>query len=768
MPMEHRSIGKPVPRLEEADKVTGQRLYAADIPLENLLWAQVLRSPVPHARVLSIDISKAKKLAGVHAVLTGMDLPSIFVGRRMKDMPVLARDRVRYAGEPLAAVAAETLEIAQEAVRLIDVEYEELPYVVDPLEAMQPLAPLIHDDPAVYKNAPPRAVKIPNLQSLAIWERGDLETGFRKADSVFEHTFRTQLTHHGYLEPHACMVWARSSGKLEIWASNKEPYVLRRVLSEDLGISAESIKVHILSVGGDFGGKDSISDVPICYFLAARSGMPVKLVLSYTEELRASGQRHPALITLRAAVKRDGTICGMEAKVVFAGGAYAALKHSREVTVMGARRVASYYRVPAIRIESFCAYTNHVPCTQARAPGSPQIVFALESQLDIIARDLGLDPVEIRLKNLQKDGDATPLGQQLKNICAAESLRQAVAVSTWRRVKPTAFYGRGLAMYERGAGTGRSSAALSLDAEGKVLVLTGVPDCGPGIYTIIRQIVSETLGVKIEQVQVRAYDTDTVPYDTGIGGSKATNTAGHAAYQAAQKTRAKLIVLAAKQLGCPPESVRIVNGWFYGIGKKKLSFKEIARFVVLESGGSFSHTEIFEPSDQRSVTSFCAQVAEVEVDAETGRVDVKRLITAHDTGTVLNSLTHQGQIDGGVIQGMGFALMEETAVVEGRVATQNLGDFKMPNVKDVPRLETVILDSMAGPVPFQGKAIGEIPNVPTAAAIANAIADAVGLRLFELPLTSEKLYWALRKGTPQAQSEAQSDGRGNSTSISTE
>ena len=272
----------------------------------------------------------------------------------------------------------------------------------------------------------------------------------------------------------------------------------------------------------------------------------------------------------------------------------------------------------------------------------------------------------------------------------------------------------------------------------------------PGIYTIIQQIVSETLAIKTEQIQVRAYDTDSLPYDTGIGGSKATNTAGHAAYQAARKIREKLIVVAAKQLGCPPASVRIVNGCFHDRGKKKMSFKDIARVAALENGGSVSHTEIFEPGDQPSVTSFCAQVAEVKVDAETGQVEVKRLITAHDTGTVLNSVAHQGQIDGGIIQGMGFALMEETPVVEGRVAALNLGEFKMPSIRDIPRLETLILDSMAGPVPYQGKAIGEIPNVPTAAAIANAIADAVGLRLFDLPLTSEKIYWALRNRMDQA------------------
>lgn len=313
-----------------------------------------------------------------------------------------------------------------------------------------------------------------------------------------------------------------------------------------------------------------------------------------------------------------------------------------------------------------------------------------------------------------------------------------------RRSKPNRYTGRGVAIYERGVTSGKSSAAITLNSEGGVTVFTGVPDVGPGIYTVIQQIVAETLEVSVKRVQVRVEDTDTVPYDTGVGGSRATNTAGHAAHQAAAEVREKLIERVAGYWDCRPEEVRSVKDSFLGPNEKRLSFQQACRLSLEQNGGSFSHVVIAEPSNQPVVTSFCVQVAEVELDPESGAVRIKRLVTAHEVGTVLNSVTHQGQIEGGVIQGMGFALMEETPLADGRVVASNMGEFKIPTVMDIPRLETIILESPTGPVPYQGKAIGEIPNVPTAAAIANAIADAAGVRFFELPITSEKLYWGIR------------------------
>lgn len=742
--MSYRTVGKAVPRVEGFDKVSGKTRYVADLTFPGALWGKLLRSPLPHARVIKIDVSKARSLTGVHTVLTGADLPPVFVGSKMKDMPVLARERARYVGEPVAAVAAENRQIAEEALNLIEVEYEELPAVSDPLEAMRPGAPRIHDERSQYKNAPPVPEDIPNLQSVSVKKNGQIEEEFKKAARIFEHTFRTQLTHHGYLEPHACVVRLAPDGRVEVWASNKAPYALRDQLAEDLGIAKERIKVHIMSVGGDFGGKASLIDVPACYFLAERSGLPVKMVLDYSEEIMAAAHRHPAVVTLRTGVERDGSLCAIQAKVIFSGGAYAAFKISPEVTVLGGRRLGSYYRIPAIHVETYCAYTNQVPCTQSRTPGSPQIVFAMESQMDIIARELGLDPVELRMRNLIEEGDASPMGEKWQNICVHETLQKAVTASGLGRSRPKKNCGRGIALYERGTPSGKASAAITIEADGRVTLLTGVPDVGPGFYTVVQQIVSETLAVPLEQVQVRFEDTDSLPYDPGTGGSKSTNTSGHAAYKAAREVREKLITVAARKLGCSPEKIRQARGRFVAPGTKGLLFEEIAAAAVAENGGPISHLTLYEPKDEPPVTSFAAQVAEVEVEPETGRIKVKKITTAHDTGIVLNTLTFQGQVDGGVIIGLGFGLMEETPMVEGRITTLNLGEFKIPCIKDIPKLTTVLLQSPTGPVPFQGKAIAEMPNVPTAAAIANAVADAVGVRLFELPLTAEKVYWELK------------------------
>jgi len=730
--------------VEGGDKVTGRTLYTADVPVAGALWGRLLRSPVPHAKIVKVDTSKAKQLAGVHAVLCGADLPPLFVGSRVKDMPVLARERARFVGDPVAAVAAESREIAEEALSLIEVEYEEIAAVSDPLEAMRPGALLLHEERSRYKNAPAVPDDIPNLQSVSVKKNGDLEEGFRRAHRVFEHTFRTQLTHHGYLETHTCIVKIDSGGKVEVWASNKSPYGLRDQLAADLGIAKEKIKVHIMSVGGDFGGKASLIDVPICYFLAARSGRPVKMVLEYYEELMAGAHRHPAVITLRTGVESDGTLTAVQGKIIYGGGAYAAFKINPEATVLGGRRLGSYYRVPAIHVATYCIYTNQVPCTQSRTPGSPQVVFAMESQMDIIARELGLDPIKIRMRNLLEPGDASPMGERWQHICVRETLKKAVEASGWKRSKPGKYSGRGVALYERGTPTGKASAAITLEADGAITLLTGVPDVGPGFYTIAQQIVSETLAVPPEKVRVRFEDTDSLPYDPGTGGSKSTNTSGHAAYKAARELRARLMGVAARLLGCKAEELRHASGRFTAAKGKKISFDEVARIAVKENGGPISHLTMYEPKDEPPVTSFAAQIAEVEVDPETGQIRVKKITTAHDAGVVLNASTFQGQVDGGVINGLGFTLMEENPMVDGRITTLSMGDFKIPCIKDIPKLTTVLLQSPTGPAPFQAKSIAEMPNVPTAAAIANAVADAVGVRFFELPLTAERIYRGLQ------------------------
>jgi len=741
--MAFKFVGKPIPRLEGAEKVSGKTRYAADVEIPNGLWAKLLRSSLPHARILKVDTSKATKLPGVRAVITSADIPPVLTGLRMKDMPLLARDRVRFVGEPVAAVAADSSEIAEEALNLIDIEYEALPFVTDPVEAIRPGAPVLHKNPGAYKNAPERATELPNIQSYGWWSNGDVEAGFKNAARIFEHTFRTPLGFHAYIEPHACTVRINPGDQLEIWASNKAPFTLRDRVARDLNLDPAKIKVHILPVGGDFGGKTSVVEVPVCYFLALRTGKPVKLVLDYAEEITACSHRHPAVITLRTGVDGDGKLCALHARAIFSGGGYAALKANAEVTVQGPRRIASYYRIPSIQVETICAYTNQVPCTQTRTPGSPQTTFAMESQIDIIARELGMDPIEFRIKNLLDDGDATPFGQKLKGIAVKETLKKALDTSNWKKARAKNI-GRGVAVYERPSGAGRSGAAITIDPDGGVKVNLGVPDVGPGIHTVVQQIVSEMLDVPRARVNIRVEDTDSSPFDSGTGGSKSTNSVGTAAYQAVSEVKEKVVALAAARLGCKPEDLQNVKSRYVAPGHKAMSFADLMRLAVEQNQGAITHLSVYEPS-RAPITSFAAQVAEVEVDAGTGHVKVKRLTTVHDSGTVLNHLTYQGQVDGGVVTGLGFALMEDSSLVDGKMATANLGEFKIPTAADVPKLTTLLMESPTGPVPFQGKAIAEIPNVPTAAAVANAIADAVGVRLFDLPLTSEKIYKALHQ-----------------------
>jgi CO/xanthine dehydrogenase Mo-binding subunit len=750
----YRIVGKAFPRIEGYGKVTGEIKYAADFEFPGLLWAKVLRGSLPHARIVKVDISRARSLPGVHAVLTGADVKGYYVGTRLKDQPVLAYDKVRMSGDAVAAVAAESKAIAEEAVGLIDVEYEELPYVDDPVAALTPDAPLIHENRDHYKNAPkvPEGISSRNLQSYVCWQNGDLEAGFARAARIFEHTFRTQLAHHGYIEPSACVVRASEDGRVEVWASNKAPWRLRKQMSVDFGVPEEKIKVHIVHVGGDFGAKASLNDVPIAYHLAKITRQPVKLVFDYAEEILTGGHRHPAVIALRTGVDPDGRFTAIKATIHFSGGAYASQKADAEVTVRGGRRLASVYRCPAIDIETYCAYTNQVPCTQTRTPGSPQIVFAFESQADIIAKEMNMDPLEFRRRNIIRDGELSPLGERWQHVLLSEVLDRAAQASGWKKSLARKNRGRGIALYERGTSEGGASAAITLEMGGKVNVLTGVPDVGPGFYTVVQQMVCETLGLPPESVTVSVKDTDSLPYDPGTGGSRQTNTSGHAAHKAAREVREKLIALAARELDCKPEEIRQQGNKVTAPTKKSTTMEQMIELAVRENHGPVFHPTIYEPEKRPKVTGFVAQVAEVEVDPATGAVKVLNLTTAHDTGVVLNRLTLTGQIDGGVITGLGLALMEENSRVDGRIVTLTLGEAKLPCIADVPPLKTILVESPTGPAPFGAKSIAENPNAPTAAAIANAIADACGVRLFELPLAAEKIYRALqlRREAPHA------------------
>lgn len=743
-----RVVGTSQPQGEGPAKVTGACHYTADLQLPGMLWGKTVRSPYPHARILRIDTSRAQALAGVRAIITGADIPHTLVGLRIQDVPVLATDRVRFAGEKVAAVAADDAEIAEQAVALIDVEYEELPAVFDPIEAMQEGAPVLHENPAAYKGALLPLPPTPNLSSLLEASKGDVEQGLAESDLVFEHTFVVPPMHQGYIEPHGCVVQTEADGSAQVWATNKAIFTVRTTLAAVAGVPEEQIRVYTTHIGGDFGGKHSSMDIPLAYFLSQRTGRPVKMIMDYAEEMTAANIRHPAVVTVRTGVKRDGRLWAQDVRIVFNSGAYAGFKASGNLGAL--RSVGGSYRIPNVRAASLMVYTNTVPGGFMRTPGVPQFFFAVESQIEIIARELGMDPLKFRLKNAVREGDTSALGGKLEHVHCVELLEKAAEASGWRGPKAKPNVGRGLALYDRKAVGGNSTVVLTLEGDGSLTATTGIPDQGVGLYTVIRQIAAEVLGLDAGEIRVRAGSTAEIPPESGIGGSKATYVTGQATLAASQQLRDHLLEVAETLLDVYADEIELTAGGFRRRGdgtaasSQILPFADVAAEAVRLAGGPVEAREKFDSGDTFITnTSFCAQVAEVAVDRDTGEVKVLSITTAHDVGTVINPMMHDGQIEGGAVQALGYALMEELQTEGGRITNANLGDYKLPTTEDLPELRTVVLEDPTGPAPYGGRAIGEIANVPLAAAIANAVQDAVGVRILTLPVTAEKVYNAL-------------------------
>ena len=737
--MVYTTIGQPATRVEGQEKVTGAMQYTADVALPGTLWGRALRSPLPHARIVRIDTARAHQVPGIHAVLTGADVRGIRYGRRLFDVPVLAEDRVRFAGERVAAVAAEDRDAAEEALQLIEVEYEELPAVFDPLQAMEEGAPILHPEVNSYIGLPKPLAQPSNAFAWDTWSKGNIDAGFAQADLIIENTFTVPRQHQAYLETHSCLVWIDEQGRVQVWASCKVPYQVKEQLSVALGLPKERIRLNPVAIGGDYGGKGSPMDIPLAYSLAVRTGRPVRIVMDYVEELTAGNPRHAAIIQLKTGVKREGTIVAHQARVIFDSGAYGGFKPVPTVNLGGAAKAGGPYKIPHVRIEGIQVYTNTIPGGFMRAPGEPQAVFAIESHIDCIARQLGIDPVDFRLQNLIEAGDESPIGTRYQGIRAQETLEAAVAAAGYRTPKAPNI-GRGIAMGERPPAGGESHAAVTLNPDGSVIVHTSIFEPGTGTYTILRQIVAEELRLPLQSIQVQVWDTDGVPFDTGVGGSRVTRVAGQAAYQASQEASREMRRLAADLLAWPEEQLTLRG----------------AEVIRQDTGASHPWRELLQRWGQpvvgrgsvqdmhpSPVTSFTAQVAEVAVDPETGAVHLLRLTTAHDVGKILNPMDHQGQIEGAVMQGVGYALSEELAVDEGKVTSVSFGEYKIPNMQDIPELNTVILESEMGPGPYNAKGIGENPIGPPAPAIANAVADAVGVRIRDLPITAEKVYRAL-------------------------
>ncbi|MGH7829058.1 MAG: xanthine dehydrogenase family protein molybdopterin-binding subunit, partial [Candidatus Binatia bacterium] len=693
--------------------------------------------------IVHIDTSKARKVEGVRAVVTGKDEPNHYMGKSIRDIPVLCWDKARYIGDRVAAVAADSREAAEEAAGLIEVEYEELPAVFDPLKAMAAGAPILHDDPSAYDGAPPDIMvkDIPNVVTRMIWGKGDIDQGFREADVVIEHTFRVPVRHQGYIEPQAFLVAVEEDGKVLAWSSTKGPFGTRAQLAKAVGVSPNQIRVHPVNVGGDFGGKGGAGDLPVAYFLAKQAQRPVKIVLTQTEEMTSSNPDHFSVITVRTGVKRDGRLVARYLRAVHGSGAYAGMKPGR--AGIGGAGTAGPYRIDHTFMEAFQVYTNTVPCGFWRAPGALQAMFAVESHMDLIAKKLGMDPAEFRLKNLVGEAEENALGKSWRGVKARETLQAALDAAGWKKPKPGPHYGRGIAMYERATGAGKVGIVVSAERDGSFTVFTVSGDQGTGLRTVLCQTVASEMGVPVDRVRCRIGNTSEVSYsvDIGFGGSRSTNIGGHAAIQACGELRTKLVAQAARMLQCREGEVVYQAGRFWrGDNRRKLlSLAE----VVAAAGGPVTVSVELEVPRKGSSTSFVAQVAEVEVDPETGQARLNRFVTAHDVGTIINPVAHQGQIEGGAMMAIGAALMEEVLDDNGKITTTNMGEYKIPSIADIPRMKTVLVHSPGGPGPYEAKGIAEMANVAAPAAIANAVDDAVGVRLFDLPLTAEKIFGAL-------------------------
>ena len=730
-------IGSAVPRIGSLEKVTGRAVYAVDVTLPDMLWGKVLRSPIAYGRIKRIDTSKASAIPGVKAVLTGRDLTGIRIGRQICDMPVLADGVVRFMGEKVAAVAADTEEIAEQALDQIDVEYEELSPLLDPVEALAPSTPLLHPEVLNYKGLPGKLAAPSNAFVQLSWKKGNIEEGFRRADLVIENTFQTQVVHQAYIEPHSCLVKANESGGAEVWACSKVPFALRDQLATAFSIDREKFLVHPCNIGGDFGGKGDFMDVPLAYVLSLRCGRPVKMLMDYEAEFVAGNPRHAAVVKVKSGVSKAGRILAHWMEFVFDSGAYGAFKPIGYL--FGAHEAAGPYRMENVLIEEKIVYTNKVPCGHMRAPGDPQGVFANESQMDLLARELGMDTAHFRKINLMQDGDESPVGRPISHIKARETLDRLLKEARFFSAKKPNV-GRGLAIIQWLALGGECSVFIRIDDRGGITLSTAMLDQGAGAATVLRQIVAEELQVSWQAIILETLDTAGAPVDTGVGASRSIRTYGNACYEAVVKAKEEIFRVAADCLGARQDELMLSDGFVMTKKKQKISYSEIvkAKGSPIAVEGRYKNHEI---GPQASV---CAQMAEVTVDPESGEIKLNTFFSAHSTGKVLNPLLHDGQIDGGVLMGMGYALTEEMLFSEGKVTTVHFGDYKIPTIRDVPKLHKIVAETPVGRGPYNSMSIGETAIITVAPAIANAVHDAVGVRIKSLPLTAEKVLVCLK------------------------
>ncbi|MCL5959074.1 MAG: xanthine dehydrogenase family protein molybdopterin-binding subunit [Chloroflexi bacterium] len=756
-----RTVGKGLPKSDARVKATGAALFAGDVRLgkRNPLCGKILRSLHAHASIVSIDTSEAAALKGVYAVVTGEAVTPARIGRFLRDRTVLARGKVRHIGEPVAAVAAIDEATAEEALSLIRVEYQPLPATFTPGESMTPDAPLIHEDLAGYEDAGP-SNRNGNQRNLVTVERGDVEAAFAQAEIVLEGTFSTQAVSHAFIEPKSCLAEVGKDGKVTIWPANKGPFRSRAMISAGLGLPLSKIRIICPAIGGEFGGKGAPTIEPICVLLAIKTGRPVKITLNRHEELASSFVRHPATIRLKVAATRDGRLLGLDGEVVYNCGAYCdgvggMAQHC--ATLQGS------YNVPAVRLRGQSVITNSIPAGHVRGPGVPQVLFAIESLMDELARRTGLDPFEVRRLNALKEGDPAPGGRKgsMARTGLSETIEQIAEYVGQNMRKSTAKQGLGVACGSLHTAVGippnDTKCILKLNDDGSAVLLTGMADIGCAQHMVLSQMVGEVLGLEAHEVGVVGGDSEVTPYDTGPGGSRGTTRVGHAAIFAAQDVRRQLLALAASRLEANADDLEIENKRVYvkGSPDRALSFAALVQSALASPAGVIVGTGAVERAEWQSEHAryeklsseaiFCTHAALVEVDTETGKVSVLKYAVAQDLGFALNPLSAEGQLHGAVAFGLGYALSEEIIVKEGRVANPHFVDYHVPAADICPDVKTIIVEQPTAIGPFGARGLGEAPVGAVAPAIANAVYDAVGVRIRDLPLTPEKVLKALKE-----------------------
>jgi CO/xanthine dehydrogenase Mo-binding subunit len=772
-------LGSRVPRRDAAAFVSGTARYASDLVLPGMLHCRLLYSPYPHARIVGLDTSAAAASPGVEAVLTAADAPPLaLMGMSIAGRGLLAHGEVRSVADVVAAVAAVDAEAAERAVERIDVRYEKLPAVFSAEAALDPGAPRVHAHPEAYTLSPwmrPWAVREPgNVSAHFRLAKGDLAEGRARARRTVRETFRTQRMEHFSMEPHAAVAsYDAAAGRLTVWSSSGKPFRTLAQLASLLGLSMHQIDVVYMPTGGDFGGKGEITVEPYCALLSMRTGRPVACVYSREEEFFAATCKTPFEIALAIGVDGDGEITFMEGDIRLDTGAYNSMPAM--VAVHGATHLEGPYTVPNIAVSARCVYTHNVMSGSFRGFGTPQVTFARESLLDEAARALGMDPVDLRLRNAWTAGAVTCTGQRLDparhRVDVREVIAAAAAASGWRERRAALHAGeRGAGPTRRGIGfaaahhglggasflgADTATAFLKPNPDGSVVLVTGAADVGQGIDTALVQIVAEALGVPAAAVGVAAKHTDGVPQDLGASASRTLYAVGTAARGAAIDLREKLAAVAARMLEADAHDIDCRDGRLFvrGAPARALGVGEVVTHAMRRLGEQPFGRGVYRGrgvpldgqarGDAYQTFDYSAQVAEVEVDIETGEVRVLALLNAQDAGKAVNPLIVEGQLEGGMVMGLGFGLMEEVVCEGGEVRNPHAFDYRIPRAGDVPHLRTVILEDEDPTGPFGAKGVGEICMNPTAAAIANAVADATGARLTSLPMTPEKVARAL-------------------------